>query len=158
MVDTIASDHSPCPWSDKEPGMDNIWRAWGGIGGVQSTLSVLLTEGYHKRGLRLTDLVRMTSANPARIFGLYPRKGSLLPGADADFVVVDLDKEWELSDADMLQKHKFSPYVGSRFKGAVERTVVRGETVFENGRILAEPGFGQFLRRETPAARGPLAR
>lgn len=151
MVDTIASDHSPCPWSDKEPGLDNIWRAWGGIGGVQSTLPVLLTEGVHKRGLPLTDLVRMTSANPARIFGLYPQKGSLLPGADADFVVIDLDKEWELSAADLLNKHKFSPYTGSRFKGMVERTVVRGETVYENGRILVEPGFGQFLRRTVPA-------
>jgi allantoinase len=154
MVDTIASDHSPCPWSDKEPGMDNIWQAWGGISGVQSTLPVLLTEGVHKRGLRLSDLVRMTSANPARIFGLYPQKGSLLPGSDADFVVIDLDKEWELSTADLLNKHKFSPYVGGRFKGMVERTVVRGETVYENGRILVQPGFGQFLRRGTAAGRG----
>lgn len=149
MVDAIASDHSPCPWSDKEPGMDNVWLAWGGISGVQVMLPVLLTEGVHKRGLPLTDLVRMTSANPARIFGLYPQKGSLLPGADADFVVIDLDREWELAATDLLQKHKHSPYIGARFKGVVERTVVRGRIVYENGRVLAEPGYGRYLRRRS---------
>lgn len=147
LVDTIASDHSPCPWADKEPGLDNIWRAWGGISGVQSLLPVLLTEGVHKRSLPLTDLVRMTSANPARLFGLYPRKGSLLPGSDADFVVVDLDREWELSADELFYKHKHSPYVGARFKGLVRRTVVRGETVYEDGQIVAQPGYGQLLRR-----------
>jgi allantoinase len=147
LVDTIASDHSPCPWSDKAPGMENIWKAWGGISGVQSLLPVLLTEGVHKRGLPLPDLVRMTAGNPARIFGLYPHKGHLLPGADADLVVVDLDAEWELAVEDLLYKNKHSAYVGRRFKGKVERTLVRGKTVYANGRICVEPGYGQLLRR-----------
>lgn len=150
LVDTIASDHSPCPASDKEAGMENIWKAWGGITGVQSLLPVLLTEGVHKRGLPLTDLVRMTSANPARIFGLYPAKGSLQPGADADFVVIDLDRKWTMSTADLFSKHKHSPYIGCQFKGAVARTVVRGTTVYQDGRITVEPGYGRFLRRSTP--------
>ncbi|MBK8986321.1 MAG: allantoinase AllB [Chloroflexi bacterium] len=147
LVDTIASDHSPCPWADKEPGLDNIWQAWGGISGVQTLLPVLLTEGVHKRGLTLPQLVRLTSANPARIFGLYPRKGSLLPGADADLVVVDLDAEWELAAEDLFYRHKHSAYVGCQFKGKVEQTWVRGKLVYENGRVCAEPGYGQFLRR-----------
>ena len=150
MVDTIASDHSPCPWADKEPGMDNIWQAWGGISGVQTLLPVLLTEGVHKRGLALPDLVRLISGNPARIFGLYPRKGSLLPGADADLVVVDLEAEWELTADDLFYKHKHSAYVGSRFKGKVERTLVRGKTVYADGRICVEPGYGQCLQRNLP--------
>lgn len=149
LVDTIASDHSPCPWADKEPGMDNIWQAWGGISGVQSMLPVLLTEGVHKRGLSLPELVRMMSANPARIFGLYPQKGSLLPGADADVTIIDLDKEWTLTVDDLLYKNKHSAYVGYTFKGAVERTIVRGQTVYLEGRILAEPGYGQLVRRQT---------
>jgi allantoinase len=153
LVDAIGSDHSPCPWADKEPGLDNIWQAWGGISGVQVLLPVLLTEGVHKRGLPWPDLVRMTSANPARIFGLYPQKGSLLPGADADFTVVDPDREWELVAGDLLQKHKHSPYIGTRFRGLVERTVVRGRTVYQDGRILAEPGYGRYLRRRSGAGR-----
>ena len=153
LVDTIASDHSPCPWADKEPGIDNIWQAWGGISGVQSMLPAILTEGVHKRGLPLPAVVRMMSANPARIFGLYPRKGSLLPGADADLVVVDLERDWTLSVDDLFYKNKHSAYSGCSFKGAVERTIVRGVTVYHNGQIMVQPGFGQLLRRSQPYGR-----
>ncbi len=150
LVDTIASDHSPCLWADKAPGMENIWQAWGGISGVQSMLPVMLTEGVHKRGLPLPSLVRMMAANPARIFGLYPQKGTLLPGADADLTIVDLDKEWTLSVDDLFYKNKHSAYVGYSFKGAVERTIVRGATVYQDGQITASPGFGRLLRRKQP--------
>jgi allantoinase len=150
LVDTIASDHSPCPWADKEPGMENIWKAWGGVSGVQTMLPVMLTEGVHKRGLSLSSLARMMAANPARIFGLYPQKGTLLPGADADLVVVDPDKEWTLSAEDLFYKNKHSAYTGYSFKGAVERTIVRGVTVYRDGHITVSPGFGQLLRRNKP--------
>jgi allantoinase len=110
-------------------------------------LPALLTEGVHKRGLPLPDLVRLTAGNPARIFGLYPRKGSLLPGADADLVVVDPDAVWELAADDLFYKHKHSAYVGRRFQGRVERTIVRGQTVYADGRICVDPGYGQWLRR-----------
>jgi allantoinase len=147
LVDTIASDHSPCPWADKAPGLDDIWQAWGGISGVQTLLPVMLTEGVHKRGLPLTDLVRLTSANPARIFGLYPRKGSLLPGADADLTVIDLDATWKLAADDLFYKHKHSAYVGRHFQGQVQQTWVRGRVVYDHGRFPIDPGYGQLLRR-----------
>jgi allantoinase len=153
LVDTIASDHSPCPWADKEPGMDDIWQAWGGISGVQSMLPAILTEGVLKRGLSLPAMAKMMAANPARIFGLYPQKGTLLPGADADLVVVDLHKEWTLSVDDLLYKNQHSAYGGYSFKGAVERTIVRGVTVYRDGQITAQPGFGQLLRRSQPYQR-----
>ncbi len=144
-VDMIASDHSPCPLEDKLRGNDDIWQAWGGISGIQAMLPVLLTEGVHKRGLNLPALVRLTSANPARIFGLYPNKGAILPGADADFVVVDPDRQWTLTADQLLSKHKHSPYLGCRFIGAVERTIVRGMTVYRDGEIRVGPGFGQLV-------------
>lgn len=147
LVDTIASDHSPCTWEEKAPGLTNIWKGWGGISGIQTMLPVLITEGVHKRGLPLTALVRMTSSNPARIFGLYPQKGSLQPGADADFVVVDLNKEWTLAAEDLFYKNKHSPYVGFAFKGRVEQTYVRGKPVYKNGMIVVKPGYGKNLRR-----------
>jgi allantoinase len=148
LVDTIASDHSPCLWEDKAPGMEDIWKAWGGISGIQTMLPALLTEGVHKRGLPLSDLVRMTSANPARIFGLYPQKGALQPGSDADLTVVDLDEEWSLSAEDLLYKNKHSAYIGYTFKGKVEATFVRGQPVFQHGKILAQPGYGKPLSRQ----------
>ena len=149
LVDTIGSDHSPCSWDEKEKGMGDIWKAWGGISGVQLTLPVLLSEGVNKRGLPLSALARMLSYNPARLFGLYPQKGAIQPGADADLVIVDLAKEWTLSADQLFYKNKFSAYVGSKFKGQVISTLVRGKTVFQEGRIVAEPGYGRLLRRFT---------
>ena len=150
LVDTIGSDHSPCSWDEKEKGMDNIWKAWGGISGVQLTLPVLLSEGVNKRGLSLSELARMLSYNPARLFGLYPQKGKIQPGADADLAVVDLGQEWTLSADQLFYKNKFSAYVGSTFKGQVQRTLVRGKTVYHSGQILAEPGYGKLLLRSYP--------
>ncbi len=150
MVDTIGSDHSPCTWDLKEKGMEDIWKAWGGISGIQLTLPILLSEGVTKRGLSLTSLARMLSYNPARLFGLFPEKGSIQVGADADLAVVDLDKEWTLSADQLFYKNKFSAYVGSTFKGGVERTFVRGKTVYQDGQIKAEPGYGKLLCRAYP--------
>ncbi len=147
LVDVIGSDHSPCTWDEKAKGMENIWKAWGGISGVQTMLPALLTEGVHKRGLPLTSLVKMTAANPARLFGLAPHKGAIRPGADADLVIVDLEREWTLTPEQLLYKNKQSAYVGYAFKGWVERTLVRGQTVYRDGQILAEPGYGRLLRR-----------
>lgn len=152
LVDTIGSDHSPCTWDEKEKGMEDIWKAWGGISGVQLALPVLLSEGVNRRGLPLPALARMMSYNPARLFGLSPQKGSIRPGADADLVVVDLDKTWTLTAEQLFYKNKFSAYVGSTFNGRVERTLVRGKTVYQDGQILAEPGYGKLLRRSYPYA------
>jgi allantoinase len=152
LVDTIGSDHSPCSWDEKEKGMQDIWKAWGGISGVQLILPVLLSEGINKRGLALPALARMLSYNPARLFGLYPQKGTIQPGTDADLVVADLDKEWSLTAEQLFSKNKFSAYVGSTFKGRVERTLVRGKTVYQDGQIVAEPGYGKLLRRSYPYA------
>ena len=78
-----------------------------------------------QRGLPLTSLVRLLVSNPARLFGLYPQKGSLLPGADADLAIVDMNEAWTLESEMLFSRHKISPYVGMQFKGRVKRTVVR---------------------------------
>ena len=79
-VDSIASDHSPSVTEDKTRYAHDVWAAWGGIPGLQTMLPLLLTEGVQRRGMPLPLLVRLTSTNPARQFGLYPYKGSLQPG------------------------------------------------------------------------------
>ena len=150
LVDTIGSDHSPCNWEEKEKGMNNIWKAWGGVSGIQSMLPALLTEGFHKRGMSLTQLVKLTSANPARLFGLYPKKGALLPGSDADLVVVDIDREWTLNSSQLFYKNQHSAYVDKKFIGAVTQTFVRGRTVYQDGEIKVEPGFGELVKRQFP--------
>jgi allantoinase len=144
-IDWIASDHSPCPPGMKET--DDIWTAWGGLGGVQTLLPTLLTEGVHGRGLSLPRLVSLTAGNPARRLGLYPRKGVLDPGSDADLALVDLDKTWTLEPADLRTRWPINPLVGCTFTGQVRATLVRGTVVWQDGAARAAPGFGQPVTR-----------
>jgi allantoinase len=140
-IDWIASDHSPCPPSMKQT--DDIWSAWGGLGGVQSLLPALLTEGVHARRLSLSKLVSLTAGAPARRLGLYPRKGALEIGSDADFALVDLDRTWTLEQGDLRTRWPVNPFVGRTLHGYVEATVVRGTVVWRDGAAQVEVGFGQ---------------
>lgn len=147
MIDCIASDHSPSSPEEKRLDAGDIWQAWGGIAGVQTTLPILLTEGYRRRGLSLWTLTRLVAGNPARIFGLAPRKGAIRVGADADLALVDLDAEWELRADDLFTRHRLSPFLGRRFRGRVRRTLVRGTVVYRDGEIVAPGGHGREVRR-----------
>lgn len=144
-VDVIASDHSPCLWQDKAAGSDSVFAAWGGISGLQSGLPAMLTEGVRKRSLPLTELVRMMSLAPAKLFGFERRKGRLAPGADADLVLVDPDAEFTLNADDLFYRNRHSAYVGVRFSGAVRKTICRGLTVYDNGRVVGPAGHGRRL-------------
>jgi len=140
-VDVIASDHSPSS-PDRKAG--EFWRAWGGIAGVQSTLAVLLDQGYHRRGLPLERIASLVAAEPARRFRIADR-GRIVAGACADLVLVDLSATFTLKPQDLLQRHALSPYLGASFRGAVKRTIRRGETIFAEGKITAKGG-GKLVR------------
>jgi allantoinase len=137
-IDLIASDHSPCPPDMKSA--PDIWSAWGGISGVQTTLPVLLDLG-----VPLPLLVRLVCASPARRLGLYPRKGALQPGSDADVVLVDAERSWTLSEAELHTRWKLTPFLGRTFRGQVKATLVRGRLVFRDGEVVGQPGYGQPL-------------
>lgn len=145
-VDVIASDHSPCPTAAKEAGRENIWQAWGGISGLQTMLPVLLDAGVHQRGMDLGLLARLVATNPARLTGLYPRKGAIRIGADADLVLVDLDGVTEVTAGWLRSRHPHSPWLGRQLRGAVVCTLVRGVLVYDRGAITGEPGTGRLVR------------
>ncbi|HTT26908.1 MAG TPA: allantoinase AllB [Solirubrobacteraceae bacterium] len=132
----VASDHSPAPWALKRG--DDAFAAWGGISGCQTLLALLLSEGHRVRGLELDVIARVTSSYVARRFGLSG-KGRLEPGADADLVLVDLTASEELSAEDLQYRHRHSPFLGRTIGTRVVRTLVRGRTVFANGRIVGPP-------------------
>jgi allantoinase len=140
-IDVIGSDHSPTEPSRKA---GPFAGAWGGIAGVQSTLSALIDRGHHVRGLPLARLAQLVSSQPARRFGIA-RKGTVAPGYDADLALVDMHAAVTLRAGDLLQRHKMSPYIGETFRGAVRRTIRRGETIFLDGRIVART-TGRFVR------------
>ena len=143
-IDWIASDHSPCPPSMKQT--DDIWSAWGGLHGVQTLLPALLTEGVHARGMSLPRLTTLSAATPARRLGLYPRKGVLDPGSDADLILVDMDRSWSLESTDLRTRWQVSPFIGREFRGRVVATFVRGTAVWRDGTVCVEPGFGKPAR------------
>jgi allantoinase len=136
-VDIVASDHSPSSPDLKQDA--DFFRIWGGIAGVQSTLAVLLT-----RGVPLAAIIRLTATNPASRFGIA-RKGRIEPGYDADLVLVDLNESYTLTPEDLHQRHPLSPYTGARFRGRVVRTILRGKTIFQDGRITATQ-CGKWVR------------
>lgn len=144
-IDMLASDHSPHPFEKKVVPKDEFGRASEGVTGLQVMLPVAITEGVHKRGMSLNRLVEFSAVNPAKRFGIYPQKGSLSVGSDADFIVLDLDKEWECKAEDMHYLNKHTPYDGRIFKGYIEKTFVRGILVCENNEIKVKPGFGEFI-------------
>ncbi len=135
-ISTIGSDHSPSPPDMKRD--SNFFKVWGGISSVQHTLPLLITEGHLHRGVDLSVLTRMISSNVAARFDLGPGKGRLALGADADLAFVDLRKEFTVEREGLFYHHKQSPYVGRTLKGRVVRTMVRGRTVFKDGKIVAE--------------------
>lgn len=141
-VDIVASDHSPVDPALKLAG--DFRASWGGIAGVQSTLAVLLERGVEGRRLRFEQIAAWVAAHPAARFRIAS-KGAIAPGNDADLVLLDTSRPYTLSQTMLRQRHKISPYLRHEFTGVVVRTMRRGETIFLNGRIVAETR-GRFIR------------
>jgi len=142
-VDIIATDHAPHLKEEKEPGWTDGWKAHTGTPSEQHYLSLLLTDVTAGR-ISLERAVEIVSTKPAKLFGLYPRKGAIRVGADADMVAVDLNKEHVIRDEEVLSKCGWTPYAGRKVRGLPVHTLVRGQFVFENGKVVGEPGFGRL--------------
>jgi allantoinase len=137
-VALVGSDHSPCPPAMKA---GDFAAAWGGIAGAQTTLALLLDEGY-RRGLPLASLANLVTGGPAR--RLHLRKGRLEPGADADLALVKVPTEHTLSRADLHDRHRANPFAGRVLAARVVRTLLRGRTVYHDGLVPPEP-HGRLL-------------
>jgi dihydroorotase len=148
VVDMIATDHAP--HLPEEKTRASCWQCDCGFPGVETQMPLMLTEVNRGR-MSISDYVRWASVNPAKAWGLYPNKGALQPGSDADIVLVDAKREWTLDQSQLFSKSKISPWHGRRVQGAPVLTMVRGRVVMEGGRIVAEPGWGKPARQNMPA-------
>ena len=145
-IDTIGSDHGGHTKENKEKGWADIWQAGNGALGLETSLPVMLTEGVNKGRITMQKLVEVMCENPAKLFRIFPKKGTLQVGADADVVLVDLDKEYTVDAAKFHSVVKHSPFNGFAIKGAPVLTMVRGTVVAENGEVVGQPGYGKMVR------------
>jgi dihydropyrimidinase/allantoinase len=142
-VSTVVSDHA-CLTKDKKEG--DFWAAWPGFGGTGFLYPVMLSEGVQKRGLPIERAVDLVSANSARYFGLYPKKGAIAVGSDADLVIVDMDTWRPVTVAALHSAQDFTPFEGQSFAGWPVLTMLRGQVVFTDDAPQGEPR-GEFQRR-----------
>jgi allantoinase len=142
-IDTVGSDHSPAPPELKLSA--NFFEVWGGISGAQHTLPLLLTEGHCQRKAELLLLTGLLSSRVARRFQLPATIGAITIGAEANLVLVDLERSFTVTREDLLYRHPQTPYLGRSLRGQVVRTLLRGVTVFRDGKPLSKP-FGRFVR------------
>jgi dihydropyrimidinase len=156
FIATVASDHSPRVPSAKEPGWTNIFVDAGGrpipfgAPSLETLVPLVYSEGVVKRGLPVTWLARVLAENPARIFGLYPRKGAIRVGADADLTIWDPQGETAIEALHHLGVAGFTPYEGWTVRGRPSMTLVRGQVMLNGGRLEQKPGYGQYLARTSP--------
>jgi len=144
-VDVMGSDH--CPYTKAVKG-DELWGARAGItAGSAMILPVLLTEGVERGRLTMPDVVRLTSYNAARLFGLYPKKGALGTGSDADLVIVDTDREVKVDLPALHSAVDFSPYEGYVARGWAATTIAGGQVVYDAGEVVADGARGRYLSR-----------
>jgi len=146
-IDVIATDHAPHTPAEKL--QQGIWECQCGMLGVETAMSLMLTEVSRGR-LTLSDYVRLSAVNPAKLWRLYPRKGTIRVGSDADIVIVDLDRAGTIDQEKLHSKSRISSWHGREVRGQPVCTLVRGRVVVRDGALRTEPGWGQYVVQTPP--------
>ncbi len=146
-IDMLTTDHAPHTREEKTS--PDIWKAMSGFMGVETAVPLMLSEAVNKRGMPLNHLVKVYSENPAKVWGIWPRKGALHIGSDADLTIVDLGQEWTIDENKLHSKNNVTPWNGWRGKGAPVTTIVRGQVIVHQGDLVADRPRGQLVRPST---------
>jgi dihydroorotase len=141
IIDMLASDHAPHTVSEKA---QPLWEAPAGLTGVETSVCLLLNE-VNKGKITINDYVRLASENPAKIWDIYPQKGSLQTGADADITIVDMNKKKVIRAGELHSKSKTSPYDGMEVQGIPVATIVRGAFIMKDGVLTGTKGYGVLV-------------
>jgi dihydropyrimidinase len=146
----ISTDHCPfCMKEQKELGRNDFSKIPNGAPGVETRMSLVYDGGVRSGRITLNRFVQLTSTSPAKIFGLFPRKGTIAPGSDADIVVFDPNRTTTLSAKTLHMKVDYNPYEGRQVTGATDTVLSRGRVIIENGAFVGRKGGGSFLKRST---------
>lgn len=144
-VDFIGSDHAPYTFEEKKKGLKNVFETPAGLAGIQNGFMLFFSEGVRHRCMPLEQFVAMTSTNAARRYGIFPKKGVLNIGSDADIVIINPEGRSVVTKDKLFYMMKWTPYMGKRIDGEIERTIIRGTTVYSDGKICVSAGFGEYV-------------
>lgn len=148
FIQVIATDHCPFDFNgEKQLGKDDFTKCPNGAPGIETRVPLLFSEGVSKGRISINKFVEIISTNPAKIFGLYPRKGTIAVGSDADIVIIDPDKEVVLTKNILHENVDYTAYEGMRLKGYPILTLVRGKVVAKDNKFVGEAGYGKFIKR-----------
>jgi len=147
LVKVVATDHCPFTWEQKQMGKDDFSKIPNGHPAIEHRMELLFSEGVNKNRITLPKFVELTSTNAAKLFGMYPRKGNIGIGADADIVIINPKKTHVISAKTHNMNTDYSGYEGFEVTGKTETVLMRGKVAIENDKCLIEPGYGQFVRR-----------
>jgi dihydropyrimidinase len=147
IVHTLATDHCPFMWDDKRKGENDFTKIPNGAPGIEHRMELIFSEGVNKGKISLNKMVDITSASSAKIFGMFPKKGTIAVGSDADIVIFNTTKKHTLS-ADTHHHHcDYSAYEGHEVTGKAEIVILRGKVAIDNGNVKIKKGYGEFIKR-----------
>ena len=147
LVNVVATDHCPFKWEQKLMGKDDFSKIPNGHPAIENRMELLYSEGVHKRKITLNKYVEVACTNPAKIFGMFPRKGTIAVGSDADIVLFDPHEKHVLSASTHHMNVDYSGYEGWELTGKVKTVLLRGKVAIDKGKCLLEKGYGQFIKR-----------
>jgi len=147
LVQVVATDHCPFKWEQKLMGKDDFSKIPNGHPAIENRMELLFSEGVAKNKITLNKYVEVACTNPAKIFGMFPRKGTIAVGSDADIVIFDANEKHKLSAATHHMNVDYSAYEGWEIAGKVKIVLLRGEVAIENNTCKIEKGFGKFIKR-----------
>ncbi len=148
LVQVVATDHCPFKWEQKLMGKDDFSKIPNGHPAIEHRVELLFSEGVNKDRITLNKFVEVISTNPAKLFGMYPKKGCIAIGSDADLVIFDPNKEHTLSVETHHMNVDYSAYEGWEVKGKCETVLLRGKIAVDKGETMIDKGYGQFIKRK----------
>lgn len=147
LVQVVATDHCPFRWEQKLMGKDDFSKIPNGHPAIENRMELLYSEGVRKGKITLNKYVEVACTNPAKIFGMFPRKGTIAVGSDADIIIFDPEEKHVLSAQTHHMNVDYSGYEGWKVTGKVKTVILRGQVAINNDKCLLEKGYGQFIKR-----------
>ena len=147
LVQVVATDHCPFKWKQKLMGKNDFSKIPNGHPAIENRVELLYSEGVHTGKISLNKFVEVTSTNAAKIFGMYPKKGCIAVGSDADIVIFDPKEKHKISAKTHHMNVDYSGYEGWKVTGKVKTVLLRGKVAIDDGKVKVKKGYGEFVKR-----------